>query len=313
MRILIVTPAKPHPRTGNRITAIRWGRILRNLGHRTRIVQQYDSQPCDLLLSLHAKKTAASMRKFRKEHPEKPLLLALTGTDVYGIIDSEAKESLALADRLILLQPLAKDLLSPEEQARARVIYQSVKAPSPKKNSDDGFMIAVVGHLREVKDPFRTALAARQLPPSSRIKVVHVGAALTRDMEERARREEEENPRYRWLGLQNRNETDSLIARSHFLCITSTMEGGANVIGEAIALGTSVLASHISGSLGLLGEDYPGTFPVGDTRALAHLLNRAETDTEFRSDLEARCQARRPLFAPSREQKSWEDLLAELF
>jgi hypothetical protein len=74
-----------------------------------------------------------------------------------------------------------------------------------------------------------------------------------------------------------------------------------------------VVSSHIAGSIGLLGEDYPGYFPVGDTQALANLLRRAETDTEFYNTLRDCCARLRPLFDPAREKRGWKDLLHELF
>jgi hypothetical protein len=72
------------------------------------------------------------------------------------------------------------------------------------------------------------------------------------------------------------------------------------------------VSSRIAGSVGLLGADYPGYFPTGDTQALADLLHRAETDATFYEDLRRRCDALLPLFDPARERQAWADLLAEL-
>ncbi len=90
------------------------------------------------------------------------------------------------------------------------------------------------------------------------------------------------------------------------------MEGGANVISEAIADGVPVLASRIDGSTGLLGDAYPGLFDAGDTQSLANLISRLETDASFYADLKARCLSLRPLFDPNREFRCWRDLLAGL-
>jgi glycosyltransferase involved in cell wall biosynthesis len=169
-----------------------------------------------------------------------------------------------------------------------------------------------MGHLREVKDPFRTAGAARLLHPASRIRVLHLGAALSAEMEHQARAEEAGNPRYRWLGELPRRQALRRLARCRLLSLTSLSEGGANVVSEAIAVGVPVVSSRIAGSIGLLGEDYPGYFPVGDTRALADLLGRAETETTFLADLQQRCQACRPLLEVDRERDSWRLLLQEL-
>lgn len=170
----------------------------------------------------------------------------------------------------------------------------------------------MLGHLREVKDPFRTAEAARLLPPASRIQVTQVGGALSDEMEVRAREEAASNPRYRWLGEYPRWKAIRILARSRLLILTSLMEGGANVVSEALACSIPVLSSRISGSIGLLGQDYPGYFPVGDTRALADLLTRAETNAGFYSDLKARCNRLAPIVAPATERNSWKALLDEL-
>ena len=170
----------------------------------------------------------------------------------------------------------------------------------------------MLGHLRPVKDPFQTAMAVRQLPLSSRIQVVHVGGALTDEMKTQADAEVATNPRYRWLGELPRWRALRILARSRALVLTSQMEGGANAVSEAIACSVPVISSRISGSIGLLGEDYPGYFPVGDTQALAGLLMRVETDTAFYDTLKAWCEGLKSIVDPDRERQSWKHLLQDL-
>ncbi len=315
MKICLVTPAPTYSRKGNRVTALRWARILRGLGHRVIIIEQYRGERCDLMVALHARRSHASIVRFRREHPQLPLILALTGTDLYGDIhtDASAQESLEIADRFILLQPAGIEELSEHLRDKAWVIYQSVTAPpgkfSPKKNV---FELCVLGHLRSVKDPFQTAMAVRHLPPSSRIQVVHVGGALTDDMKIEADAEESTNPRYRWLGELPRWRALRVLARSRALVLTSQMEGGANAVSEAIACAVPVVSSRISGSIGLLGADYPGYFPVGDTQALTDLLMRLETDAAFYEALKTWCEGLKPIVDPDGERQRWRDLLQKL-
>ena len=256
------------------------------------------------------------MARFRKRHPSLPLILALVGTDLYGDIhtDSSAKESLELADRFVVLQPMGIQELPKRLANKARVIYQSVEPPPgefiPKKNV---FEVCVIGHLRPVKDPFRTAMAVRSLPSSSRIGVLHAGADISGDMEETARRESSLNPRYRWLGNLPHWKSMRLIARSRLLSLTSESEGGANVVSEAIACSVPIVSSRISGSIGLLGEDYPGYFTVGDTQELAVLLQRAETDAAYYNRLKSWCEGLKPLFDPANELRRWDELLHEFY
>lgn len=314
MRILIVTPAPPRSRKGNRITALRWARLLRELGHRVFLAESFSDQPCELLIALHARRSAMSIRAFHEARPNAPLIVALTGTDLYGEIQTSrvAQHSLELADRLVLLQPAGVSSLPPAVQAKARVIQQSATGLSkPPSALSSYFEVAVVGHLRPVKDPFRAALAARKLPPSSRIRVVHIGAALSEAMRQRARAEMQRNARYRWIGELTPADTRRRLARARLLVLSSKLEGGANVISEAIAVGTPILASRISGSIGLLGEDYPGYFEVGDTSSLRQLLQRAEQDFSFYCQLEQHCRQLLPLVQPRRERDDWERLISE--
>ena len=315
MNICLITPAPRGSRKGNRVTAVRWGRIFRDLGHRVVIAERYEARRCDILIALHALRSADSIRRYRDARPSAPLVVALTGTDLYGDIHTsdEARHSLEVADRIVVLHRLAFAELPPHLHARVRVIFQSVPdlrhLPSPEPGRFD---VCVMGHLRGVKDPFRTALAARLLPPESWVRVLHLGAALSDDMAEAARREMAENPRYRWLGERPRRRALRILARCRVLSLTSVSEGGANAISEAVAVGVPVVGSRIAGSVGLLGEDYPGYFPVGDAPALAELLGRCETDAAFLADLAARCRSLRPLFAPALERGLWETLLKEV-
>ena len=131
MHVGIVTPAPPRSRYGNRVTALRWARHLRAAGHRVDVVVELAGQPYDALVALHARRSHDAIARFRESSPEKSLIVALTGTDLYQDLDTspEAHESLALADRVVLLQPEGLRRLSPEVQAQSRVIYQSVVLP----------------------------------------------------------------------------------------------------------------------------------------------------------------------------------------
>lgn len=315
MNICIVTPAPRHSRKGNRITAERWARLIRELGHRVTIVQEYSGQSCDLMVALHARRSFSSIARYCRDNPHKPLIVALTGTDLYrDIRDSRrAQQSLELASRLIVLQPLGIGELPAHLRSKATVIYQSVEKPrSTIRPRKQVFDVGVIGHLRPEKDPFRASMAARRLPNSSRIRIIHAGAALSLTMERRAREEERRNQRYRWLGELTHAQTRRLLARCRILVLSSRMEGGANLLSEAIAAGVPVLASRISGTIGLLGESYPGYFEVGNTGALTALLERVERDAEFLRRLQSWLKPLRPLIRPASERESWRRLISEL-
>jgi putative glycosyltransferase (TIGR04348 family) len=316
LRIALVTPAPAGSRHGNRTTALRWASLLRDLGHRVRVLSRWDGAPqADVLIALHARRSAASVRRFSRQVPRRPVILALTGTDLYLDLprNAAARDAIARARRLVVLQPLALRALPPEARRRARVILQSAR-PAPRAGPGPGsrFDICVLAHLRPVKDPLRAALAARLLPANSRIRVRHAGRAIGEAMRRQAEMEMRLNPRYLWLGERSRRNALALLAASRMLVISSRTEGGANVLSEAASAGVPVIASRADGNLGLLGPSYPGLFDVGDTRALAALLARAENDPGFLRDLTRRTRALRGRLDPRRERAAWRSLLAEV-
>jgi putative glycosyltransferase (TIGR04348 family) len=316
MKISLITPAPKATRTGNRTTAVRWARLLRSLGHRVGLATRYDGSSADVMIALHAWRSADSVRAWRTRYPQQPLIVGLGGTDIYRFQHSDPHVTLGsmrVADMLVGLHDLVSDAIPEEMHGKLRVIYQSVP-PLPRRlpRLRDTFEVLVVGHLREEKDPLRTAQASRLLPVQSQIRVVHLGKAHGEQWSAAARAETEENPRYQWRGEVPGWAVRRAMARAPLLVLSSIMEGGANVVSEALVAGVPVLASKIDGSVGLLGRDYPGYFPVGDTEVLAVLLHRAETDVGFLAELRRHCAARALLFEPAREQQSWHDALQEL-
>lgn len=315
MKIELVTPAPAEVHTGNRTTADRWARLLRELGNEVGVRREWSGAACDLLIALHARRSFPSIERFREAHPRTPLILALTGTDVYGDLekDEEAKRALEFATRIVVLQELAVAALPESARGKTRVIYQSAKPPatSPPREAQC-FQVCVLAHLRSIKDPLRAAYAVRDLPASSRILVKHAGAVLDPDLGRQVEEEQRTNPRYRWLGPQTHDEAVDLLARSHVLALTSQLEGGANVVSEAITVRTPIISSRIPGSVGILGKDYTGYFPVGDSAALREQFERAECDDDFYRDLEQRVAALHSLVSAARERETWQALLREL-
>ncbi len=316
MNISLITPAKKQSRAGNRTTAVRWARILRDLGHRVRITVAYDDEPADAMVALHAWRSAGSIPRFRERHPGRPLIVALTGTDIYRFQKSHPKptlRSMDLADALVCLHDLVFEAIPARFGAKLHVIHQSaLPLPGPRSPSRRHFDICVIGHLRYEKDPLRAALAVRRLPASSRHRVIHLGQAVDATWAGKARAEMARNPRYHWRGEVPGWAVRREWAKTRLMVLSSVMEGGANVISEAAVAGVPVIASDIHGSVGLLGRDYPGYYPVGDTAALRDLLMRAETDEAYLDTLARHCAKRARLFTPEREFRAWRNLMARL-
>ena len=307
MRIALVTPAGPGMRNGNRHTALRWAAFLQAAGHQVTVEVEWDKEPADLMLALHARRSHRSIVVFPKN---KPLVLALTGTDVYRDIhqSAEARESLRRADRLIVLQPEAARELAPRARKKVKVVVQSSDTGLRHNPEPGRFRFCVIGHLRDEKDPLRAALALRLLQRKD-VEVIHLGKALDLGLGKQARRLMRGDKRYRWLGEVAHERTLRWLASSHALIISSRMEGGANVVCEALRIGVPVLASRISGNVGLLGRDYAGYFPVEDESALAGLMARATSDRRFYENLKTQVKPLRAKVAPQTEAKA---LLAAL-
>jgi putative glycosyltransferase (TIGR04348 family) len=316
MKIVLITPEGPTSRTGNRVAAARWARILRRLGHRVRVASDYDGQPADLMVAVHAWRSAAAVERFKSMYPARPVIVQLSGTDIYHYIDVDpvrTLRSMELADRLVALNDLAWRVVPKRLRARLGVIHQSAAPlPGPRRPSRGAVVVSVIGHLRDVKDPLRAAKAARLLPADSRIHVEQVGRAYTPQWAARARAEMAANPRYFWRDDVPAAAVRRLLARSHAMVISSRSEGGANVISEAAVAGVPILASRIDGNVGLLGAGYPGYFPVGNTQALARLLQRIEREPRFAMQLGQALRRRAALFRPAREVAAWRRLLASL-
>jgi putative glycosyltransferase (TIGR04348 family) len=314
VHVELVTPAPPRSHHGNRITAERWAALLRELGHSVDVTTAWSGAPCDVLVALHARRSAHAVREFRAAHPDRPVVLALTGTDLYAdLADSvEAQRTVQVADALVVLQDKAHDVLDAALHPRVHVIHQSVVTPPRHAPEGEHLEVLLLAHLRAVKDPFLVVDALRRLPPSSRVRVTHLGAPLDEGSGEQAAAAAAAEPRYRWRGDVPREQALQSLADSDLLVLTSRLEGGANAVSEAIAAGVPVVSTRIDGSLGLLGSDYPGYVDVGDAPALAQMLERVATDATFRAELTARVRSRQQLFAPERERQAWARLLASL-
>jgi len=316
MHITVITPAAARSRSGNRVTAVRQARLLRELGHRVRVAEHWDGGRADLMVAIHAWRSREAVAAWRARAGARPLVVLLAGTDVYRFQAShprQTRESMEAADRLVGLHDRVGRDIPREFESGLRVIHQSaLPLPRARRPSQRTFDVCVAGHLREEKDPLRAALAARLRPPGSRLRVLHLGRAHDEQWARAAREEMAANRRYHWRGEVAHGQVRRAFGRCHAMVMSSRLEGGANVVSEAVVAGLPVIASHIPGNVGLLGERHPAYYPAGDTAALAALLARAEEEPGFLDRIAAHAATRAHLFRPERERERWAALLAEL-
>ena len=321
--VWIVCPASAKANNGNWQTGKRWAAFLRTR-YRVTLAGQWPPDAAaraaserapQLLIALHARRSAASLAAFGAAWPLRPSVLLLTGTDLYRDIrtDAAAQASLASASALVLLQPAGLAELAPALRARAGVIYQSAPALQalPASAARRFFDVALIGHLRAEKDP-ATFMRAAALVTAPGVRLRHIGAALEPQLGRQAAATQAASACYRWLGPLPHAATRQRLKRCQLMVLTSLMEGGANVIIEAITSAVPVLASDISGNRGMLGDAYAGYFPAGDAPALARLIDRCATDAAFHARLRAQCALRAPLFAPAVERAALLQLVDNL-
>ena len=310
--VCIVTPGTRDANNGNWRTAARWAQMI---GGRYRVIVQtaWTREPADVLVALHARRSAASVERFHAE-TGRPVAVVLTGTDLYRDLAAggDTARSLDLASRIVVLQDDAPRLLKPAWRRKCDVVFQSAPSIRHRQFRGETLRCAIVGHLREEKDPLTVIRALECLPPQIDIRVRHIGGALDARLASAARAFARRDPRYRYAGALPHGLTRAAIAASDLLIHPSLMEGGANVIVEAVTAGTPVVASRISGNIGMLGRGYPGYFDVGDAQGLARLLGRCASQRAFLATLQAACDGRKALFRPAAETRAIRALVARL-
>ena len=296
------------------MTAIRWQGFLEELGYSVEVTESWSGGDAGVLITLHAYRSHQSIVQFKKKYPSRPIVLILTGTDLYRDMQnhSEVVQSMEIADQLIVLQSSALDSIPPSFRYKAQVIYQSVEIDLSDPVAKEDFLVSVIGHLREEKDPFCVARSLPLLPSDSKITVRHLGQAMNSQMGDLARHFNATLDRYQWIGEVSHVDALRILSQSRLMVISSRMEGGAHVVSEAIALGIPVIASDIPGNRGLLGEDYPAYYPKGDERALANLLYRSETMPSFYASLQKHIVLRKELIKPAREKQSIQEIVGAL-
>lgn len=311
--LVIVTPSLAAANNGNWQTARRWARLLRP-DYRVRLLDDWHAGDEALMIALHARRSAAAVTAWRAAHPGRPLLLVLTGTDLYRDIalDPQAQHSLQVADALVVLNLLGAAQLAEPLRRKAHVVLQSCPARASLPHTPHHLRALMVGHLRDEKDPRTYWRAARRLAARPDIRLDHVGAALDPALGAEALALAAAQPHFRWLGGLPHGSVRRRIQAAHVLVHASLMEGGAHVVIEAIRSGTPVLASRIDGNLGLLGSDYEAVFEPGDDAALAALLTRARDDPDMLARLAAQLALRSPLFEPAAERAALHDLVGAL-
>lgn len=308
MSIIISSAYSLDSQKGNSITARRISSLLGKAGQNARAICDEQLPACDTLIALHATKTLHHSRRFKRDNPQGNLIIYLTGTDLYRELPAgnpDFFEALELADYLVVSQSISLSSIPVIYQHKARVVTASVELPeitsiaTPPQPS-----LALVGHLRAVKNPFLLTHALALLPDLD-IHAYSIGESREEEMSATARKWEQREERYRWLGNLPHSDALGWMQQVTATLNTSHLEGGANSIAESIVLGTPVLASRIEGNLGMLGDDYAGYFTPNSPTELANLIHRTVTDPAFLAQLQQQVKARQANFSTEQETAGW--------
>ncbi|MFZ9757440.1 MAG: glycosyltransferase [Burkholderiaceae bacterium] len=340
LTVLIASPFGQKTQTGNWQTAQRYADHLKDLGHEVVVLSEYDGrQPlpaCDVAIVLHARRSrevAAALAQ-----ASKPFAVVLTGTDLYADLqqpDTPAfetcRQTIDEAHLVVSLQSRAAEELVrilPQTAQKRRVIAQAVPLADPTDwapvylpASGTALTWLISGHVRSEKDPltglagFALAFPSACLTDGSPTHLSHVGGARDPSAVEALVATANQMPSgsVSLLGARLHAEAVGLMRRHHCLIQPSRMEGGALVISEAAAHRLPVLASRIDGHLGLLGEDYPGYFQVGDATDLARLMRQFAESAAFRDELRGALIENTPaLTSPALEKSQLKSLIERL-
>jgi glycosyltransferase involved in cell wall biosynthesis len=319
-QVLVFTPFPLDSLQGNTVSALRIARLLRQAGVPARaidVIPGPETVAATALIALHACRSVAAMEEFAQRFPGRPRHLLLPGSDLFRCLpegDPRPLPAMEAADSLVVANEALVACVPGQLRDKLHVIPKSLATEVPHWAPVDGrFRVIVVAHLRAQKDPLLAARAVALLADIEELELEHVGAEVEEGCAVRIRECVRRDPRCHWLGQLPHHETVARAAASHVLLNTSLMEGGANALCEALHIGMPVVATDIVGNVGMLGEDHPGLFPVGDAGALADLLRRARNDSTFLAQLASCSRERARLFTPEHETRGWLELLGGSF
>jgi len=320
--VLIHSPFLRQTSQGNSVSADRLEDILLDQGLRV-AQEEVDYQGGEALcfIALNARRSAGAVVSFKAAHPGSPVIVILTGTDInHAEMEDPAsptRRTMDAVDALVVLHDAELESVPEYLRDKCYVIYPSVRLPPQCQHQLDQpdqsgrLNVIMAGNLRSEKNPQLVIDACGYLHQHPDILISSYGEA-SGQMAQNMLGASSELMNFDWHGKIDHAALLQKMEHAHLLLNTSTQEGGANAICEAITVGLPVVASKIRGNIGMLGEDYLGFFPSGDARALAKLLQRSVTDKVFYSTLKSQLADRTPLFTYAAESKAWHALVSEL-
>lgn len=315
MDILILCPIINALETGLYTTARRWETIFRQLGHNVRIASPSDAvTETDILVALNPVRCSSYLEDLPLS--ETPLIVVLTGTDIYNELKKKPNfyRHLESARVLIGLHPGITEEVPERYRSKLRVIVQS--APNQKSRPQNNILYGqaiFIANLRYFKRPMTVFAAACALNENVNINITHIGDIVDDEYHFWSQPEFHKTvPRYNWLGAKTREDTASALASSDVMLIASSTEGGSNVQSEAISAGVPIISSRNRCVESLLGSDYPGLFDTDNHHQLACLIEKFFVDHSFRELLKSNVSRASYQFSYDLEVEKWKNVIQEI-
>lgn len=339
MKLLFLDPALANRTSGNQTTSLRISEYWQSLGHEVQSVSVRGTplerehlkdliRTSDLILALHSGHCHEVLELWREMGKPIPLIFLVSGTDLFEPLlntrtfsadfisaceDAHSIVTFAQGfDRLF--SSFGKECWAEKNQT----IFQGASPVSWKMADHDPRHAVVIGHLRFIKDPWISVRALEILQSSLRavgpgFQIQHFGTSLDPGTEEEIRNAQKRfpGPDWKWesRGAVTGKEIRAVMSSAPLLIQPSIHEGGANVVGEFLVSGLPIIASNAPGNVGLLGEDWPGLFGVGDDQGLADLLQQWLESEEFRKRLFVASSELSQQHDRVHEKVAWERLL----
>jgi teichuronic acid biosynthesis glycosyltransferase TuaC len=250
----------------------------------------------------------AAVRLGRKLHL--PVVVSARGSDIhryssFRLIRPMLHWTLAHADGAIAVSADLKNRMSalgiPE--SKIQVIsngvdierFQPRDAKSARKQlglPEEGFVLVSVGSLIESKGHHLLIAAVAELARSfPQLRLYILGEGDYRSALEQLVREKKMQDRVFFFGNRPNEELPLWFSAADLSCLISSREGWPNVVSEALACGTPVLATRAGGipeiitssEVGMFVERNAHSIAVGLERALTKPWNRAEIARHSRS------------------------------
>jgi glycosyltransferase involved in cell wall biosynthesis len=340
----ILTPFGQKSGMGNWRTASRYAQMLRASGINASIYEPSQIEDActhsgqrTVAIVLNAARSSEAVTTFVAE--QIPVMLVMTGTDLYGALSPEqsgseryqrAEQALHLARLILVLQAEAGDEIRRRWPKLADRVHCVLQTSAPRKpyapvmtQHSKTIRFLVAGHIREEKDP-RTAFigfhrafpdgwATRADGGRVPVRLIHVGSHQDKMLAQELIRLGAQYPGILLEGPLSHAQTLRQMTHVHCLIQSSVSEGGALVVSEAVACRLPVIASAIPAHRGQMGADYPGFFKTGDPDDLARVLQQFVSDDVFVARLRESGQALASLLAsPTAEREALARLVRQL-